>query len=120
MEEQSTSTETEPGAKEWWVQRLTAEALITLTLWFGGVVIALRGAEQDSAIAWLGTPFNMILLMLLTVIVSFHAVLGMKVIIEDYVHVESLRNLAIIAVKVFFALIVLVSLITLLSFAFTG
>lgn len=118
MEEQS--TETEPGAKEWMVQRLTAVALIPLTLWFGGAVIALRGAAQDSVVTWLGAPFNMILLMLLTVIVSFHAVLGMKVIIEDYVHVESLRNLAIIAVKVFFTLIALVSLITLLSFAFTG
>ena len=118
MKEQS--PEMEPGAKEWWIQRLTAVALIPLTLWFGGSVIALPGAELNSVTAWLAAPLNAIFLTLLIVIVCVHSVLGMKVIIEDYVHLESLRNLAITAVKLFFALVAILSLMTLLSIAFTG
>jgi succinate dehydrogenase / fumarate reductase membrane anchor subunit len=74
------------GVGHWWVQRVTAVALIPLTLWF--VVSLLRQSLQsfDAMRGWLGQPWVAVLTLLLVITLAWHSKLGVQVVIEDYVH----------------------------------
>jgi succinate dehydrogenase / fumarate reductase membrane anchor subunit len=93
------------GVGHWWSQRLTAIALVPLSIWFVFAAISLTGADYATYAAWIG-QFGNALLMILTVLVLFyHAALGMQVVIEDYVAGEGARIIALVLTRfVLFAL----------------
>ena len=93
------------GLQHWWWQRLTAIALVPLTLWFVVVVIAYCDADYAAVSAFVAHPIATVALLLLVMAVFYHAQLGLQVVIEDYVHVEWVKLAALITVK--FALIVM-------------
>jgi len=74
------------GVEHWWLQRITAVALVPLALWFVIAIIRLVGADVDSVRDWVGNPLSAILLVLLLLATFYHAALGLQVVIEDYVH----------------------------------
>jgi succinate dehydrogenase / fumarate reductase membrane anchor subunit len=87
------------GIGHWWAQRVTAIALVPLAIWFVVSVIALIGADYVTFQAWIG-QFGMALLMILTALVLFyHAHLGMRVVIEDYVASEGVRVITLLFVE---------------------
>jgi succinate dehydrogenase / fumarate reductase membrane anchor subunit len=55
------------GVGHWWSQRVSAVALIPLTLWFVASIIAHTGSEYATFIAWLRTPLVSILMILLLI-----------------------------------------------------
>jgi succinate dehydrogenase / fumarate reductase membrane anchor subunit len=74
------------GTSHWWVQRVTAIALVPLTLWF---VISILGKplhDFPAMVAWLGQPWVAVFTILLAITLAWHSWLGMQVIVEDYVH----------------------------------
>ncbi|PPR61189.1 MAG: hypothetical protein CFH10_01246 [Alphaproteobacteria bacterium MarineAlpha4_Bin2] len=79
------------GTHHWWMQRVTAVALVPLTIWFAVAVIKMTGASYGDAIAWVQAPFNAIMLLLLIVATFHHMQLGLQVVIEDYVHSEGAK-----------------------------
>lgn len=85
------------GLHHWWVQRLTAVALIPLVVWFAVSLVMLSGADYDAARAWIGSPVVMVLLILTIVIGLHHAQLGLQVVIEDYLHTPLLAGAAHLA-----------------------
>lgn len=70
----------------WWLQRLSALALIPLSLWFVFSVIGHLNDDQQSLTAWIATPGVSLALILYAFFMFFHAQLGLQVVIEDYVH----------------------------------
>jgi succinate dehydrogenase / fumarate reductase membrane anchor subunit len=76
------------GVEHWWLQRITAVALVPLGLWFVIAIIRLVGADLDNVRDWVGNPLPAILLVLLLVATFYHTALGLQVVIEDYVHTE--------------------------------
>ena len=68
------------------MQRVTAVALIPLTLWFAASLIALTGSDYNAFIAWLKAPFVAILMVLFLIALFHHMALGLQVVVEDYVH----------------------------------
>jgi succinate dehydrogenase / fumarate reductase membrane anchor subunit len=92
------------GVGHWWVQRVTAVALIPLTSWF---VIALLGKPLHSYEAmrgWLGQPWVAVLTTLLIITLAWHSKLGVEVVIEDYVHGKgSKTSLLLLSTFVHFA-----------------
>ena len=82
-----------------WVQKLTAIALIPLTLWFCYSIATLPELTYEVLIAWLKSPFNAVMASLLTVVSLKHGVIGMQVIFEDYIHTHGLRFGAILFTK---------------------
>jgi succinate dehydrogenase / fumarate reductase membrane anchor subunit len=74
------------GAGHWWRERVTAVALIPLTLWFFASIIAHSASDYSAVIAWLRMPSSTLMMVLLLVALFYHAALGLQIIIDDYVH----------------------------------
>jgi succinate dehydrogenase / fumarate reductase membrane anchor subunit len=77
------------GTEHFWRQRLTAVAMVPLTIAFVLIVVGLIGRNHAAAAQILGSPFVSIVMILFVVTSVYHMWLGMQVIIEDYVHSES-------------------------------
>ena len=74
------------GVGHWRLQRLTAMALVPLSLWFVlGLLCVLNDSHAD-VVAWVSAPHVTVLLIALSVLLFWHLQLGLQVVIEDYVH----------------------------------
>jgi succinate dehydrogenase membrane anchor subunit len=87
------------GVEHWWMQRVTAAALIPLTLWFVVSLIALTGSDYNAFIAWLEAPFVAILMVLVLVALFHHMALGLQVVVEDYVHSDRAKIPTVVAIR---------------------
>ena len=87
------------GLHHWWSQRVTAVALVPLTLWFVYSALMLAGSDYESGIKWLAQPTNSIFMVLLVISTFHHLQLGLQVIIEDYVHHEAVKLIALVVMK---------------------
>ena len=105
------------GAHHWWAQRLSALALIPLFLWFVASLAAVATADYATAVAWIASPWNSALLVLLIVATFHHGHLGMQVVFEDYIHTHWLQVTSIILVRFVSALLAAVSIIAVLRTA---
>jgi succinate dehydrogenase / fumarate reductase membrane anchor subunit len=74
------------GFEHWWTERVTAVALIPLTVWFAASLIAHSGGDYETFIGWLASPVTAILMILLLIALFWHTALGLQVVIEDYIH----------------------------------
>ena len=87
------------GTHHWWAIRLTAIALVPLSLWFIYSLISMTTLDYMAAIGWLQSPMTSILLILFVLTLFYHAQLGIQVIIEDYIENEALKITGIILLK---------------------
>jgi succinate dehydrogenase / fumarate reductase membrane anchor subunit len=75
------------GVSAWIGERVAAIALVPLTLWAVFGVLRLAAGDYNFAVAWISNPLNAVL-MALTIAISFwHMHAGLRVVIEDYIHV---------------------------------
>jgi succinate dehydrogenase membrane anchor subunit len=84
------------GVGAWLSERLTSIALIPLCLWavYSGLVLATTG--YDGAVAWLASPLNAVLTVLLLAIGFLHMHAGLRVVIEDYLHRKLGKGVALL------------------------
>ena len=87
------------GLGHWIRQRVTAIALIPLSIWFIISVIGLAGSHYEQFQAWLSVPGNTALMLLLLYCTFDHAQLGVQTVIEDYIHGRGAKLAAILLVK---------------------
>jgi succinate dehydrogenase / fumarate reductase membrane anchor subunit len=108
------------GVKHWWVQRLTAVALVPLGIWFVFQAVKLAGVSHAAFKVWLQSGANFLLMALLVITMFYHLQLGLQVVVEDYIHTE--RTKTVLLVLNIFACIFLAafSLVALVKVAFGG
>jgi len=87
------------GVGHWWIERVTATALIPLSLWFVWLVLRLPRLDFDAAHALVANPINAGLLILFTAVSFWHGALGLQVVIEDYVHTRWVELALLVLVK---------------------
>lgn len=87
------------GSAHWWAQRLTALALVPLSLWFICAAIRLTGASRADVAVWLHRPVPLVLMLCLVIATFYHLQLGLQVVIEDYVHKDALRLASTLLIK---------------------
>ena len=106
------------GTHHWWAQRVTAIALIPLSLWFVISLMSVVHADYVSAIEWIGHPIVSALLVVLIFTTFYHAILGMQVVIEDYIHQEWVKIASLLAVKFILVVLGTAAVIAVLRIAF--
>lgn len=87
------------GVSHWWWQRLTALALVPLSLWFVTSLVCMVGAEHAIVVEWLKSPDVTLLMVLFIVVLFHHTQLGVQVVIEDYIHIGWQKLAALVLVK---------------------
>ena len=85
------------GTGHFWKQRLTALALVPLSIAFICLVAQLAGTDHGQAVAMISSPLTGILLLLFLLSGLVHMRIGMQVVIEDYVHQEGAKVLCLMA-----------------------
>ncbi len=108
------------GAHHWWLQRLTAIALIPLSLWFVASLIGLAGTGHAEFLFWFGKPVNATLMILLIGVSFHHAQLGMQVVYEDYISDHGYRTTMTILTKFACYALATLSIVSILTIAFKG
>ena len=107
------------GVEHWWKERVSAAALVPLTLWFAASIIAHTDSDYVTFIAWLKTPLASILMNVLLIALFYHTALGLQVVIEDYVH-SGARFAALVAVRLGCIAFAAAGIMAVLSIAFGG
>ena len=106
------------GTEHFWRQRLTSVAAVPLTIAFIVIVIAVIGRNHAGAAQILGSPLVAIVMMLFIITNAYHMWLGMQVVIEDYVHDELTKYLALMGNTFFSFVVALASLYAILKLSF--
>lgn len=92
------------GTAHWWAQRVTAVALVPLTLWFVFSLLTLPDFEYETVRTWLSVPITGFLSVLLVGVMSYHSYLGTIVIIEDYVTSSGMKVLYLMTLRFLYVL----------------
>lgn len=79
------------GVHHWWMQRLTAVALIPLSVWLFYALLHVYPLNYQDTVRWLSQPIPSILMVGTVLIGLYHQMLGLQVIIEDYVHCRTVK-----------------------------
>jgi succinate dehydrogenase / fumarate reductase membrane anchor subunit len=103
------------GTDHWWTQRLTAIALLILGVWFLVSFAQLESYSQAELHSWVASPFNALMLLLLSITLSWHSMLGIQIIIEDYVHGPGIKVVSIILSKFVHVLLAVAAMLAILK-----
>lgn len=104
------------GVEHWWAERVSAVALVPLTLWFVAAVIAHTRSDYAGFLAWLREFPTTILIVLLLAAIFHHTALGLQVVIEDYVH-SGFKFAAVVALRLGCLAIAIVGILAALHIA---
>jgi succinate dehydrogenase / fumarate reductase membrane anchor subunit len=87
------------GVHHWWLQRVTAVALVPLSIWFLFLMGGVLHADYPAVLGTIAQPVHAIFLIVFVVCLFWHGALGLQVIIEDYVHTRWLETTLQIALR---------------------
>jgi len=107
------------GTEHWWMQRVTAAALVPLTFWLIGLLDLALNAPYQQTLAWLAAPLHTVAIMTWLILACYHAALGLQVVIEDYVG-EAVKIIAIWVVNLTFFMLALAGVLALLRIVIAG
>ena len=90
------------GGEHWLTERVTSIALLLLGTWLLASLLLLPGLDRTTIIEWLRAPSGAVPMALLIIIGFKHALDGMKVVVDDYVH-EPGNNFTVNLILLFLA-----------------
>jgi succinate dehydrogenase membrane anchor subunit len=90
------------GADHFWKQRVSAVALIFLSIWLVWTIASLAGSDHAAFKQALTNPLTAIGLLMLVLTGTYHMRLGMQAIIEDYIGSHGCK-VALLMLNTFFA-----------------
>jgi succinate dehydrogenase / fumarate reductase membrane anchor subunit len=91
------------GAGEWTAERLSSLILVPLTLWALWSAFEIAGGGYDGALAWFSDRVNATVLAITLLATLWHMNMGLKVIVEDYIHADGAKGL-LLALSTLFCL----------------
>jgi len=106
------------GVQHWWLQRLTAVALVPLSIWFVASLLSLGSFDHATVVAWMSGSWTALLLILFVLVAAWHSQLGVRVVVEDYVHGAAARTVTLVSVLFVHTLIAAAGVFAVLKVAF--
>ena len=108
------------GTREFIGQRVTAAFNVLFTIFFVWFVVRLAGADRAEMVLTLRNPLVALALGLLVINVPMHMRIGMREIIEDYVHDPRLNRFSLM-LNTFIALVIgLIGILAVLKIVIWG
>jgi len=89
------------GVHHWWMQRVSAVALVPLTVWLLCSLLRLPLGNFVLVAHWMSTGWRPLWLVLTVLVMAWHSALGVQVVIEDYVHGKLAKPLLLMAANFF-------------------
>jgi succinate dehydrogenase / fumarate reductase membrane anchor subunit len=86
------------GVHHWWMQRLTSVALVPLSIWFVVSLLSLPSFDHATVVAWMRQSWTALLLILFVLLAAWHSQLGVREVVEDYVHGAGARTVTLVSV----------------------
>lgn len=108
------------GTTHWWMQRVTAAALIPLSFFAINFIDLALNADYQQTVAWLSSLVNTVCMVAWIVAVFYHAALGLQVVIEDYVNGEGKKIILVWTVNLIFSFLALMALIAVFRIILAG
>jgi succinate dehydrogenase / fumarate reductase membrane anchor subunit len=108
------------GFGHWWAQRVTAVALIPLAPWFAGALMDHARSDYGALVQWLRSPDTTILMVLLLVALFYHMALGLRVVVEDYVHTDRIKMPTLVLIHLGCFALAVAGIVATLRIAFGG
>jgi succinate dehydrogenase / fumarate reductase membrane anchor subunit len=108
------------GTDHWWMQRVTAVALLILGPWFLFSFAGLDNYSQADIAAWVAAPANAVMLLLASITLAWHSMLGIQIIIEDYIHGPGLKVVSLILNKFAHVFLSVAAVLAILKMALGG
>ena len=105
------------GVHTFMAERISAVALVPLTLWFVFSVAQLPAASYSAAKHWVASPSVAVTLVLFLGALFYHSSLGVKVVVEDYIAGEGKKLALLLAVKFVHAALAAVGIFAVLKIA---
>ncbi|HEX8574432.1 MAG TPA: succinate dehydrogenase, hydrophobic membrane anchor protein [Allosphingosinicella sp.] len=84
------------GAEHWWNERLSSVAVLLLFVWLLVSLLRLPALDHRAVTEWLKDPLAAVPMLLLVAATFWHLKMGLQVIVEDYVHDEGNKFLALL------------------------
>ena len=108
------------GVHHWWHLRTTSAALAVLGTWFVFSVLTLPDLGRATLVAWLSRPVSAVLMVLFVLVTAWHSMLGVQVVVEDYVRGKGARVLTLVLVRFLHILVGAAALFAVLKLALGG
>ena len=105
------------GAHHWWMQRVTAVGLALLGIWFLVSLACVGSFEYVAIVKWAANPCNAALLAVMIGTLAYHSLLGVQVVIEDYIH-GVLKTALIVLSNFFHVVLAAIGIVSVLRIAF--
>lgn len=106
------------GVHEWWIQRVTAIALVPLTLWLFISLVSLPSLDYETITQWMSGVWTAVFLILTVIAAARHSQLGLRVIIEDYIHGSGAKTTALLVMTFVHVLVAAAAIFAILKVAF--
>lgn len=90
------------GVHHWWMQRVTSVALLVPMIYLLWQLPQMMTSDYEGFIGWINNSFNAIALLTFVLVGFYHAMLGVQVVIEDYVHGKASSVISLLLNKMFF------------------
>ena len=108
------------GTLHWWMQRVTAVALIPLSYWLITFLNLSFHAPYQYMVVWLIAPVNTVCIIAWVLAAFYHAALGLQVVIEDYIAAEGIKIIAVWTVNISFFMLVLAAFVAVFRILLVG
>lgn len=106
------------GVSHWWMQRVSAVALVVLGLWFASSLLRLGDLSHAVVLAWIAMPLNAVLLSLFIGAAVYHSHLGVQVVVEDYVTHHGMKIVAMLLLTFLHIVLAALGIFSVLRIAF--
>lgn len=108
------------GTEHFISQRISAIGLAILGSWFVIAMLRLDSFAYLEVIRFIAKPLNAILLSLLCLTLAYHSLLGVQVVIEDYVHAAGAKLTLLIGSRFLHIFIAVATIYSVLRIGFSA
>jgi succinate dehydrogenase / fumarate reductase membrane anchor subunit len=103
------------GTHHWWLQRLTAIGLVPLGLWLLYAIMQVYTLDYAATVQWMAHPLHATLMLATVWIGLYHGLLGVQIIIEDYVHGHLIRLVMIFTLRLIIFILAIAALVAIFT-----